>query len=98
MVDFFDYIVNQWFKDVYYELECLNLIKGKFDIVKYLGIYNYVINSILKGQWNIIVDQLYCLFEIYGVDVNYLFGIVDDIFVDGVILLGEILVCFINEW
>jgi|AntRauTorckE5430_2_1112549.scaffolds.fasta_scaffold05709_3 phage repressor protein C with HTH and peptisase S24 domain len=97
MADFSDHIVNQRFKDVYYELERLNLIKGKSDIAKHLGTYNHVINSILKGQRNITVDQLHRLFETYGVDANYLFGISDEVFLNGVTMPGEIPVRSITE-
>lgn len=97
MADFSDHIVNQRFKDVFYELEQLNLIKGKSDIAKHLGTYNHVINSILKGQRNITVDQLHRLFETYGIDANYLFGLSDEMFKDGVTLPGEIPVRSIHE-
>ena len=73
MADFSDNIVNQRFKKIYSELEKYNVIKGKSDIAKQLGTYNHVINSILKGQRNITVDQLNKLFDIYGIDANYVF-------------------------
>ena len=62
------------FRQVFRELEKHNVIKGKSDIAKKLGTYNHVINSILKGQRNITVDQLNRLFEEYGVDANFVFG------------------------
>lgn len=68
---------------MFQELERHNLIKGKSDIAKKLGTYNHVINSILKGQRNITVDQLHKLFEHYGVDANYLFGLAEDMFLEG---------------
>ena len=74
MSDFSDHIVNQRFKQVYEALEKYNLIKGKSDIAKKLGTYNHVINSILKGQRNITVDQLNKLFDTYGINANFLFG------------------------
>ena len=83
MSNFSEHIVNQRFKDVFSELERLNLIKGKSDIAKKLGTYNHVVNSILKGQRNITVDQLNKLFEIYGINANYLFGHSSDIFLNG---------------
>jgi len=83
MGNFSDHIVNQRFKKVYHELEKHNIIKGKSDIAKKLGTYNHVINSILKGQRNITVDQLNRLFETYGVDANYLFGISELMFLPG---------------
>lgn len=83
MGNFSDHIVNQRFRKVYYELEKHNVIKGKSDIAKKLGTYNHVINSILKGQRNITVDQLNRLFDNYGINANYLFGNSEIMFVDG---------------
>lgn len=83
MGNFSDHIVNQRFRKVYYELEKLNAIKGKSDIAKKLGTYNHVINSILKGQRNITVDQLNRLFDNYGINANYLFGNSEKMFVEG---------------
>jgi len=80
MSDFSDNIVNQRFRKAYQELEKHNLIKGKSDIAKKLGTYNHVINSILKGQRNITVDQLHRLFDHYNIDANYLFGFSDHLF------------------
>lgn len=80
MADFSDHIVNQRFKIVFDTLEQENLIRGKSDIAKQLGTYNHVINSILKGQRNITVDQLHKLFEVYEVNANYLFGLADEMF------------------
>lgn len=90
MADFSDSIVNQQFREVYKTLEKLNLIKGKSDIAKKLGTYNHVINSILKGQRNITVEQLDKLFKIYGLDANFLFGLSDEMFLDGIPNQGEI--------
>lgn len=83
MANFSESIVNQRFKLVYTELERANKIKGKSDIAKHLGTYNHVINSILKGERNITVDQLNKLFDIFKVNANYLFGISDDLFLPG---------------
>ncbi|GJM33993.1 MAG: hypothetical protein DHS20C18_29940 [Saprospiraceae bacterium] len=82
MSDFSNNIVNQRFKVVYSTLEAHNLIRGKSDIAKKLGTYNHVINSILKGQRNITVDQLSSLFEHYGVNANYLFGNSEEMFLE----------------
>lgn len=90
MNNFADNIVNQRFKKVYEELEKFNLIKGKSDLAKKLGTYNHVVNSILKGQRNITVDQLYKMFETYGVNANYVFGSSEEMFLDGQSLYGEI--------
>lgn len=90
MGDFSDHIVNQRFKIVYQELEKQNLIKGKSDIAKHLGTYNHVINSILKGQRNITVDQLHKLFDIYQVNANYMFGLVEEMFQPGASLNSAI--------
>lgn len=82
MGDFSQNIVNQRFKIVFNMLEEQNLIRGKSDIAKKLGTYNHVINSILKGQRNITVDQLSALFDHYGINANYLFGNSEDMFLD----------------
>lgn len=80
MSDFSDHIVNQRFKTVFEELERRRMIKGKSDIAKSLGTYNHVVNSILKGQRNVTVDQLEKLFATYEVNANYLFGLSEDLF------------------
>ncbi len=97
MGNFSDNIVNQRFRLVYQELEKFNLIKGKSDIAKKLGTYNHVINSILKGQRNITVDQLAKLFEYYGVNANYLFGNSLDMFLEDRFQNGEIPTRSFNE-
>ncbi len=76
-------IVNQRFRAAYAELEKTNRIKGKSDIAKHLGTYNHVINSILKGERNITVDQLNKLFETFHINANFLFGITDELFLPG---------------
>jgi transcriptional regulator with XRE-family HTH domain len=96
MSDFSDNVVNQSFRKVYATLEKYNLIKGKSDIAKKLGTYNHVVNSILKGQRNITVDQLHKLFDCYGVNANYMFGLSDEVFIEGVIE-GELPVRALSE-
>lgn len=83
MADFSNNTVNQRFRLIFAALEKLNLIKGKSDIAVHLGTYNHVINSILKAQRNITVDQLNKLFEVFHVNANYLFGISEDMFMEG---------------
>ncbi len=97
MADFSDHIVNQRFKQVYEALEKYNLIKGKSDIAEKLGTYNHVINSILKGQRNITVDQLHKLFETYGIDANYLFGKSEEMFFELPTGIGEIPIRSLQE-
>lgn len=80
MSDFSDHIVNQRFKTVFEELERRRMIKGKSDIAKSLGTYNHVVNSILKGQRNVTVDQLGKLFTTYEVNSNFLFGLSEEMF------------------
>ncbi len=83
MTQFSEHIVNQRFRIVYEALEMRRLIKGKSDIAEKLGTYNHVINSILKGKRNVTLDQLYKLFELYGVNANFVFGNSEDIFLEG---------------
>jgi phage repressor protein C with HTH and peptisase S24 domain len=68
---------------VFDELEKSNKIKGKSDIATKLNTYNHVINSILKGDRNITVEQMHKLFETYNINANYLFGLSDDIYLNG---------------
>ena len=83
MGEFADSIVNKRFKIVFNELEKTNKIKGKSDIASKLGTYNHVINSILKGDRNITVEQLHKLFDLYGISANFVFGFSDDIYLPG---------------
>ena len=83
MGDFAENIVNQRFRIIYESLKSQGVIKGKSDLADKLGTYNHVINHILKGERNITVDQLHKLFETYGIDANFVFGISDQIFIDG---------------
>ena len=83
MGDFSENIVNQRFRLVFSELEKRNKIKGKSDIAKQLGTYNHVINSILKGQRNITIDQLNQLFNFYSINANYVFGLSEEMFRGG---------------
>ncbi len=80
MADFSDNIVNQRFRKVFSELDRKNLIKGKSDIAKKLGTYNHVVNSILKGERNLTIEQLHKLMELFGLDANYMFGFSDHMF------------------
>ena len=80
MKDFSATMVNQRFKMVYEVLEKNNLIKGKSDLAQSLGTYNHVINSILKGQRNITVEQLNKLFDHYQLNANFVFGLSESIF------------------
>lgn len=82
MSNFSEHIVNQRFNLVYRALENYNLIKGKSDIAKKLGTYNHVINSILKGNRNITVEQLNRLFDHFAVNANYLFGNSEEMFLE----------------
>lgn len=97
MKKFSEHIVNQRFREVYEELEKNNLIKGKSDIAKELGTYNHVVNSILKGQRNITVDQLNRLFSLYNINANFLFGNSDTMFLDGYSAKGEIPIRSLDE-
>lgn len=83
MGEFSESIVNQRFRFVFEGLEKSNKIKGKSDIASKLGTYNHVINSILKGDRNITVEQLHKLFNIYGISADYVFGFSDEMFLPG---------------
>jgi transcriptional regulator with XRE-family HTH domain len=80
MANFSDSIVNQQFRKVFTELEKRRLIKGKSDLAKRLGTYNHVVNSILKGERNITLEQLHKLLEIFKLDANYFFDSNDEMF------------------
>lgn len=83
MPDFTQNVVNQRFKEVFDYLEKENIIKGKSDLAKKLDTYNHVINNILKGKRNITVDQLNKLFDTYNINANYLFGLSEEMFLEG---------------
>jgi hypothetical protein len=83
MGEFSESIVNKRFRIVFEELEKSNKIKGKSDIASKLGTYNHVINSILKGERNITVEQLHKLFDIYAISANFMFGSSDDMYLAG---------------
>ncbi len=97
MADFSNNIVNQRFRLVYSALERLNLIKGKSDIAAHLGTYNHVVNSILKAQRNITVEQLNKLFEVFHINANYLFGLSEEMFMEGYGQSGDLQIRSINE-
>jgi len=97
MADFSQNVVNQRFRLVYSALERLNLIKGKSDIAAHLGTYNHVVNSILKAQRNITVEQLNKLFEIFHINANYVFGLSEEMFMEGYGKSSDLQVRSINE-
>lgn len=84
MSEFLDNIVNQRFKKIYTDLEKLGLIKGKSDIAAKLGTYNHVINSILKGERNITIEQMGKLLDLFNLRADFLFGISEEMFVGGI--------------
>lgn len=84
MGEFTNNIVNQRFRAIYLALEKSNNIRGKSDIATKLGTYNHVINSVLKGERNITVEQMCKLIDLYNLRADYLFGISDEMFVGGV--------------
>ncbi|MEL6639407.1 MAG: S24 family peptidase [Bacteroidota bacterium] len=90
MADFSNNIVNQRFRTLYDELYRQGHIRGKSDIAEKLGTYNHVINSILKGQRNITIEQLSKLFEHYQANANYLFGLSNKMFLKGAPGAGSI--------
>ena len=84
MSEFSNNIVNQRFHTIYKVLEKEGTIRGKSDIASKLGTYNHVINSILKGERNITVDQIGKLLELYNLRADYLFGLSDEMFIGGI--------------
>jgi Peptidase S24-like len=84
MGEFSDNIVNQRFRSIYLALEKLSLIRGKSDIAAKLGTYNHVINSVLKGERNITVEQMGKLIDLFNLRADFLFGIADEMFVGGI--------------
>jgi phage repressor protein C with HTH and peptisase S24 domain len=90
MNNFSENTVNQRFKEVFITLQKNEKIKSKSDIASQLGTYNHIINSILKGERNITVDQMNKLFETYSVNANYLFGISNDMFTDDAGVSGDL--------
>ncbi len=94
---FSENIVNQRFRNIFSELETRRLIKGKSDIAKRLGTYNHVINSILKGDRNVTLEQLHKLFELYRLDANYAFGFSEQMFKADVQAAAELPVRTFND-
>jgi Peptidase S24-like len=84
MGEFTDNIVNQRFRKIFAALEKLSLIRGKSDIAAKLGTYNHVINSVLKGERNITVEQMGKLIDLFNLRADFLFGISDEMFVGGI--------------
>ncbi len=84
MGEFTENIVNQRFRKIYAELEKSSLIRGKSDIAAKLGTYNHVINSVLKGERNITVEQMGKLIDLFNLRADFLFGISEDMFIGGV--------------
>jgi phage repressor protein C with HTH and peptisase S24 domain len=80
MSDFVENAATKRFREVYNFLNEHDLVKGKSDIARVLGTYNHVINSVLKGKRNITVEQLNKLFEVYGVNANYIFSGIEPMF------------------
>lgn len=77
---FADNIVNQRFREVFEALQSRHQIRGKSDLAQEIGTYNHVVNNVLKSKRNITIDQLTKLFEKYGINANYMFGLSDDMF------------------
>ncbi len=83
MSKFSNSIVNQQFRKVYDFLISLKRIRGKSELAEYLDTYNHVINDILKGKRNVTVEQLNKLFSAFDINANYLFGLSEDLFLEG---------------
>ena len=82
MTDFSDNIVNQRFNIVFDRLKQDGKVKSKSDIAGKLDTYNHVINSVMKGTRGLTVDQINKLAEHYNVNVNFVFGFSDQLYLD----------------
>ena len=82
MADFSDYIVNRNFNLLFELLSERQIIKGKSDLASKLGTYNHIINSVLKGERKLTIEQIQSLHHHYGVDPNFLLGYTDTIFIE----------------
>ncbi len=77
MSQFNQHVVNKRFAEVYKYLENNQLIRSKSDLARYLETYNHVISSILQGKRNLTLDQCNKMFQHFGINANYLFGLSD---------------------
>jgi phage repressor protein C with HTH and peptisase S24 domain len=75
-------IVNKKFALLFEQLRKEGKVKSKSDIAAQLGTYNHVINSVLKGDRGLTVEQMNKLVEFYGVNANFLFGASAEMFGD----------------
>jgi phage repressor protein C with HTH and peptisase S24 domain len=66
-------LVNSRFAQIFEQLKKDGKVKSKSDIASQLGTYNHVINSVLKGERGLTVDQIHRLVDCYGINSNYLF-------------------------
>jgi phage repressor protein C with HTH and peptisase S24 domain len=73
-------IVNQKFALVFEQLRKEGKVKSKSDIAAQLGTYNHVINSVLKGERGLTVEQINKIVDTYGINSNYLFGASKEMF------------------
>jgi hypothetical protein len=72
--------INRNFKLIFEQLEKIGKIKSKSDMAARLGTYNHIINSVLKGERNITLEQMQKLVEEFDVNANYLMGVSGDMF------------------
>lgn len=81
MPNFSNSVVNKNFKKLFARLETTGQIKGKSDLARKLKTYNHVINSVLKSERNLTIEQIERLVRNYRVNANFLFGTADNMFV-----------------
>ena len=55
-------------------------IKNKSQLARVMDSYNHVVSDIMKGRRNLTLDQINALVAEYDLDVNYLFGVSDNMF------------------
>ena len=66
-------LINDRFKEMFYNLTKSGLIKSKSQLAGELGTYNHIISAILNGKRSPTLEQLSRLITKYNLDANYFF-------------------------
>lgn len=72
--------ITKRFLEVFNELKKRKLLRNKSAMAKRLDTYNHVINNILNGHRQPTIRQLHLLGLHYGIDINYIIGTSDKMF------------------